>query len=136
MGCATTGSGPDKLSPRKGVGVSGVPVGELRKSLIGFLNEEDFVLKGMDQRTMNFDKPASKWQAMRYGSLVNPETFVRMKVILMDVGPVDYWVGLRPLIVTERGSGFEQEQPLKGSAPEEMQTLLESWKSQLIASPN
>jgi len=135
IGCATPGPESEALSARRGVGVSGVPAGELRKSLIGFLNDRDYVLSGMDRRTLDFDKPASKWMALRYGSLVNPETFVRMKVILMDVGPADYWVGFQPLIVTERGSGFEREQPFKGKAPAEMQALLESWKSRLMVPP-
>ena len=117
--------------PRRGVGVSGVPVDEIRRSLIHYVSEREFELSDSDRRTLDFDRPASKWTAMRYGSFVSPETFVRMKVFIMEVGPNDYWVGFEPTVVTERGTGFERRQPLKGAVTSEMQTLLQNWKAQL-----
>ena len=116
---------------RRGVGVSGQDVDELRRSLVLFIGEQDYELADSDRRTLDFDRLASKWASMRYGSFVNPETFIRMKVIIMEVGASDYWVSFEPLIVTERGSGFEAAKPLKGSAAREMQSILESWKLQL-----
>ncbi len=116
---------------RRGVGVSGQDVDELRRSLVLFIGEQDYELADSDRRTLDFDRLASKWASMRYGSFVNPETFIRMKVIIMEVGASDYWVSFEPLIVTERGSGFEAAKPLKGSAVREMQSILESWKLQL-----
>ena len=131
LGCSTTSPNPELGMSRRGVGVSGQDVDELRRSLVLFIGEQDYELADSDRRTLDFDRLASKWASMRYGSFVNPETFIRMKVIIMEVGASDYWVSFEPLIVTERGSGFEAAKPLKGSAAREMQSILESWKLQL-----
>lgn len=131
-GCAT---GPEKgegTSDPRGVGVSGFPESEIRKSLSRYISERDYELIDSDRRTLSFDKPADKWTAMKYGSFVSPETYQRMKVFIMDVGAQDFWIGFEPLVVTERGSGFENTEPFKGQAAREMQSLLEGWKAELI----
>ncbi len=128
--CATRSTEPSVTSPRRGVGVSGVEADTLRQSLVRFISENGYELTDSDQRTLDFDRPASKWAALRYGSFVNPETYIRMKVILMDVGPSDHWVSFEPLVGTERGSGFESNKPLKGTVTREMQSLLEQWQTQ------
>jgi len=129
--CATRSAESQIGDSRRGVGVSGVDPDILRQSLMLFISENEYELVDSDRRTLDFDRPASKWAALRYGSFVNPETYVRMKVILMDVGPSDYWVSFEPLVVTERGSGFESTKPLKGTVTREMQSLLEQWQAQL-----
>ena len=129
--CATPKTESGLGDSRRGVGVSGMDADTVRQSLIRYVSENDYELVDSDRRTMDFDRPASKWATMRYGSFVNPETYVRMKVIIMDVGPNDHWVSFEPLVVTERGSGFESTKALKGTASKEMQSLLESWQVQL-----
>jgi hypothetical protein len=131
LGCSTTSSEKELGPDRKGVGVSGYSDDELRKSLVSFSADHGFELSNSDRRTLDLDRPASKWAAMRYGSFVNPETFVRMKIIIMEVGPNDHWIGYNPLIVTERGTSFERRTPLKGQSIKEMQSMLETWKGQL-----
>ena len=132
VGCAT---GPEKgegMSDPRGIGISGLPESEIRKSLSRYVSEREYELIDSDRRTLSFDKPAGRWASMRYGSFVSPETFQRMKVMIMDVGAQDFWIGFEPLIVTERGSGFEKAVPLKGQASHEMQSLLEGWKAELM----
>ncbi len=132
-GCVAPGKTPASGMPRCGVGVSGASADALRKSLTAFFTLRDYALYDSDRRSLSFDRPASRWVTLRYGSFVNPETFVRMKVFVVNVGALDYWIGFDPLIVTERGSGFEQERPFKGKASAEMQSLLELWKLQRLA---
>lgn len=131
VACSTTSADKELSTDRKGVGVSGYSDDDIRRTLIPFFGDHDYELANSDRRTLDFDRPASKWAAMRYGSFVNPETFVRMKVIIMEVGPRDLWIGYEPLIVTERGTSFERRAPLKGQSVKEMQSMLETWKEQL-----
>ena len=130
-GCATSpGKGDGQLASR-GVGVSGRPTDQVRSSLIAYLTRNGFELSDADRRTLNFDRSPSTWTVMRFGSFVNPGTFVRMKVFIMEVGAGDLWIGYEPRVVTERGSGFEQETPLKGKGAREMQSMLTAWKAGL-----
>lgn len=131
LGCSTTSSEGELGPDRKGVGVSSYSDDEIRKSLVSFFANQGYEFSDSDRRTLDFDRPASKWAAMRYGSFVNPETFVRMKIIIMEVGPNDHWIGYDPLIVTERGTSFERRAPLKGQSIKEMQSMLETWKGSL-----
>jgi hypothetical protein len=133
LGCSTTSSEKELGPDRKGVGVSGYSDDEIRKSLVSFFSDQGYELSDSNRRTLDFDRPASKWAAMRYGSFVNPETFVRMKIIIMEVGPIDHWIGYDPLIVTERGTSFERREPLKGQSIKEMQSMLETWEGQFAS---
>lgn len=129
LGCAGM---PDKKESVLGVGISNTSDGEIRRSLVGYVSQEGFELVDSDRRTLSFDKPADKWTAIRYASFVNPETFLRMRIFIMEVGASDFWIGFEPLIVTERGSGFEKKDSFKGQAIQEMQSILENWKSNFV----
>ncbi len=133
--CSTPSGGGEDLGSRRGVGVSGMRIEAIRSSLVGFMSDQDYELVDSDRRTLDFDTAPSRWTALRHGSFVNPETFVRMRIFVMEVGAADYWVGYEPLVVTERGTGFESTKPLKGKVPATMQGLLNQWKAELVPAP-
>ena len=133
-GCATLREAPVDLSTRRGVHISTASADALRKSLIAFFTHRDYALYDSNRRTLNFDRPASRWESLRHSSFVSPKTFARVKIFLMDAGQTNYWVGFKTLIVTDRGSSFEREKPLHGKAAAELQSLLNLWKSQWLSS--
>ena len=128
-GCATTESERGGTHSPRGVGVSGVPETLVRETLVQLFSQAGYTLEKSDRRSLSFDQPASKWKSLIYGtSFIDPETYVRIKVRIMDVGPADWWIGYESLFVTERGSVFERETNL-GKASR-IQDLLESWKAE------
>ena len=133
VGCQSTKTEGEPDTVRNGVGMSGWRPEAIRASLIAFLTERNYELVDSDRLNLDFDRPASQWLAMRHGSFVNPETFIRMRVFVVGVGSGDYWVGFEPLVVTERGSSFETAKPIKGAVRKEMQSLLEEWKAVELA---
>lgn len=133
VGCQSTKTESEPGSVRNGVGMSGWRPETIRASLIAYLTERGYALVDSDRLNLDFDRPASQWLAMRHGSFVNPETFIRMRIFVVGVGSGDYWVGFEPLVVTDRGSSFESAKPMKGAVRTEMQALLEEWKSVELA---
>ena len=133
-GCAVSRESSADLSTQHGVHISAASADALRKSLIAFFTHRDYALYDSDRRTLNFDLPASRWTTLRHGSFVSPKTFDRVRIFLMNTGPANYWVGFKTLIVTDRGSSFEQEKPIQGNASAKLQSLLNLWKSQWLSS--
>lgn len=124
---------PSKEKGARGVGISNASEGNIRRSLANYVSQNGFDLVKSDLRTLSFDRPADKWTAIRHASFVNPGTFVRMQIFVMEVGPTDFWIGFEAFVVTERGSGFEKMRSLKGKVIQKMQLILEDWRSQFVA---
>ena len=118
---------------RTGVGIDGMEERELRQSLLDHFGERDLRFEESGIRTLVLDRPAPGWARLRYGSMVDPETYLRVRIRWMERGPRDWWVSQELSIVTERGSGFEREIPQEGRRRREVQQWLDDWKAGVLA---
>ena len=120
-----TASGRPEIDVRDKLGL------EIRRGLNHFMTDRGYLVWSSDDLTMAFDKEASKWATLRYGSLIDSETWVRMEFSIIQLEPFSYRVIASPLIVTDRGSSFESAEPLKGQHLKEAQVVLDEFGAYL-----